>query len=891
MSPAGFVTREEKSQQLLVLVVDKTGIFGEHIAEKLHKDSTTVLVTAKHIASSEQMIVVPYAKVIPEIPEGNYSHMFFVWDGKSETLHVLEPLLQKAAADRAQFIFITDYHFYHEKIVRFIHQEYKSASLVFTGDVFGQLQYVSQVTKFFTEAKQTHRLALENVGLRHLYPVFFPDVVEALLRLGFGTEKGKIFLALPEHGITELRLAHILQQVDPIITIDFKKEEQPQVFLPQGIFLFGSNDDSARKLQDSYTDIAAGKEISVRNSLVFSPLAVNTEKKAQKKKTKKRLFFFTLLLLLLVSPLIFLLFYLGLGGIILYASSNMLKSGHYQEAEQFAKTATNLFSLSSAEIQYLRVIPLGNTLLPLSNLSQKGSYYSLLLGNSASAVLDFSQVAKGKSQNPDADFLSGLASLKNIVASLQTAPSSLRLDGISLASLGNSVSPLSSMLDVGQSLFGFPKPQTYLVLFQNNAELRPGGGFIGSYALITLNKGRLTALSLHDVYDADGQLKGHIEPPFPIRRYIPQQNWFLRDSNFDVAFSQDGANAAYFLKAETGQTVDGVIGVDLTFVKNILALTGPVYVVSYNQTVTASNFFALTESHAQKNSFAGSTQKKDFLTALFSAMQNKVTDLHSISLATVLPLISSIKSKDVVFSFSDPLMQDVFSVNGLSSSLWDGRKAASNTINDFTGINEANLGVNKANYFVTRSVAQSLTIANTGSISGVLHITYTNNSQKGVWPGGVYKNYLRVLLPLGTNITSIVIDGKVQTVIPAVTKYQVYEKSGFIAPIGLEVNATTEAGKQLFGFLLIIPEQTTQHITVSYSLPQKINTNAPTFTYNGWLFKQPGVDEYPYAFALTVPNTFSLLQKPSWLAGQGSAVSFTKSVDADTQFSLQFAHN
>jgi len=47
-------------------------------------------------------------------------------------------------------------------------------------------------------------------------------------------------------------------------------------------------------------------------------------------------------------------------------------------------------------------------------------------------------------------------------------------------------------------------------------ELRPGGGFIGSYAILSVDKGKITNFKIYDVYDADGQLKNHIEPPFAI---------------------------------------------------------------------------------------------------------------------------------------------------------------------------------------------------------------------------------------------------------------------------------------------------------------------------------------------------------------------------------------
>ena len=67
-------------------------------------------------------------------------------------------------------------------------------------------------------------------------------------------------------------------------------------------------------------------------------------------------------------------------------------------------------------------------------------------------------------------------------------------------------------------------------------ELRPTGGFIGSYAIMTFDKGRLAEIVVNDVYTADGQLKGHVDPPEPIRKYLGEGGWFLRDSNWDPDF-------------------------------------------------------------------------------------------------------------------------------------------------------------------------------------------------------------------------------------------------------------------------------------------------------------------------------------------------------------------
>ena len=75
------------------------------------------------------------------------------------------------------------------------------------------------------------------------------------------------------------------------------------------------------------------------------------------------------------------------------------------------------------------------------------------------------------------------------------------------------------------------KRREYLVLLQNEAELRPGGGFIGSLGFLSFEGGYLLNFEVKDVYEADGQLKGHVEPPEEIKTYLGEAGWYLRDAN------------------------------------------------------------------------------------------------------------------------------------------------------------------------------------------------------------------------------------------------------------------------------------------------------------------------------------------------------------------------
>src|SRR3989338_4365332 len=81
-----------------------------------------------------------------------------------------------------------------------------------------------------------------------------------------------------------------------------------------------------------------------------------------------------------------------------------------------------------------------------------------------------------------------------------------------LSSISYSLDAVDSLLPVASAFSKNTGKKTYLVLFQNNLEIRPTGGFIGSYGLLTIEDGHVSDFRIFDVYQADGQLKGHVEP-------------------------------------------------------------------------------------------------------------------------------------------------------------------------------------------------------------------------------------------------------------------------------------------------------------------------------------------------------------------------------------------
>lgn len=333
-------------------------------------------------------------------------------------------------------------------------------------------------------------------------------------------------------------------------------------------------------------------------------------------------------------------------------------------------------------------------------------------------------------------------------------------------------------------VLGKDQPKTYLLLFENNTELRPTGGFIGSFGILTFDSGRIADLTINDVYSADGQLNGHVEPPTPIKDYLGEANWWLRDSNWDPDFPTSAKRAEWFLDKEMGRSVDGVMSIDLEPVKNILKYTGPVFLPDYNMEITSDNLYEKTQAEVQNNFFPGSRKKASFLTALSRSLLSVVSKLNPGQKMGILKTFySGLDERHVqVFIHNDDLQ------NAVSQLSWDGGVATPSCgeacYPDFTGDVEANLGVNKSNYFIERSQNLEVRISS-GTIERTLTISLKNNSNPALGLAAKYKTYTRILVPSDSEVESVtLVNGNSrQQISPDVSVVKNRKEVGFLMEV------------------------------------------------------------------------------------------------------------
>jgi hypothetical protein len=420
------------------------------------------------------------------------------------------------------------------------------------------------------------------------------------------------------------------------------------------------------------------------------------------------------------------------------------------------------------------------------------------------------------------------------------------------------------LAEVLPDLLGHDRPKTYLVLFQNNTELRPTGGFIGSFALLTIYQGKVSDLFFDNVYNLDGQLelRGLTQAaPCPLCRLSP--NWAMRDANWFIDFPTSARKVAEFYSEIGSEELDGVIAIDPVFVKDFLQLTGPVYLSKWNETITAENLVELLQYKVDIE-YKDSEDPKLIMVDLTKAVMDRLLRIERSEWKRSMDLIkSNLDRKHIlVYPFDAP------SVRFMAQMKWDG--GIDQVDRDYLTVNNANISANKASQFLQQKYDLTTQIQIDGSVENTLHIDYQNTSTWD-WPGDEITNYQRVCVPLGSEL----VDAR-----PGESDQG--GKKGITAVI-------EESGKTCFADeVSILPNQSVS-VTYVYRLPFNIASNAGQ-AYSFLVQKQPGTD------GISLKRTV-LFDAVQWEALQGSAnlelvdkgtIEGTWNLDTDISYQVVF---
>ena len=287
--------------------------------------------------------------------------------------------------------------------------------------------------------------------------------------------------------------------------------------------------------------------------------------------------------------------------------------------------------------------------------------------------------------------------------------------------------------------------RTYLILFQNDKELRASGGFLTSYALLTLREGNVADVISADTFDLDQRI-GLITPPHPVlSRFLMVDHWFARDANFSPDYVESAKMFYDFWQMVPNPKIDGIFALDTEVPSELLKVLGPVKIAGFEEDVNSENVVDLMSERAR--GMREQAGRKALIGLVMSAMEGKIFDAPQEQwgpmFSTVLKLLY--EKHLLLYSF-DPEIQSFFEAFNYAGRVRD-------YPGDYLYVNDTNLAGGKANFFIEQTVTKETREENGRLVSDLtVHYKNTGEFAPEINPG--YQDYVRIYIPKGSELIS-----------------------------------------------------------------------------------------------------------------------------------------
>src|SRR3989344_5855265 len=413
-------------------------------------------------------------------------------------------------------------------------------------------------------------------------------------------------------------------------------------------------------------------------------------------------------------------------------------------------------------------------------------------------------------------------SIRTKIASLQS----------SLVSSGEVLKNIKPLLAFLPKLLVQAETQTYLLIFQNDAEIRGSGGFLTAYAILETFRGKITPVLSQDIYELDNKFGKRLPAPEPIKKYLPLvYNFHLRDMNLspDFTVSMDTFLPNY---KEVAQYKDfnGVIAMDTQIVVDLLKILGPVGVADWGrydaeiiEECNCPQVVYKMEDYATRPTYYIKANRKGMIGPLMHSILLNVMNSPKKLWPQFMEIgLKNINAKHLMFYFpDDPAMQqaaDAFNASGRVKEFEA----------DYFYLNDTNFAGAKSNLYVTQDIDQAIEVASDGTITKTVTITYTNPEPPddcnlesgGLCLNGLLRDWVRLYVPEGSQLVEVL-------------------------GSGIEATVNKELGKTVLeAFIELRPESRTKLI-YKYTLPFKKSGD-----YRLLIQKQPGAKNHHYTVTL-----------------------------------------
>lgn len=410
-------------------------------------------------------------------------------------------------------------------------------------------------------------------------------------------------------------------------------------------------------------------------------------------------------------------------------------------------------------------------------------------------------------------------------------------------------------------LAGYPASTNYLMLFHNNDELRPGGGFIGSYGVIKVKDAELTDIRTDDTYNLDDKFEGTIEMPWQIQTLLSPgiRTWYFRDSAWTPDFPTNAEKADWFYHTEGGtEDFNGIVALTPEFIEKLMEITGPISVPGQPKEFNSENFTSLLQYYVERR-FAEigipEEYRKSIIGEIADVLIDRIFKLEREKWDDLLITIGqSMEQKHFLLYFKNDEIQDY-----IQDKNWGGDVKSVTDDTDYLMVIDSNMASRKTDQFMERSWHYNIDF--TEEYPQVkLDLNYSNTSLGFSWLTTRYRSWTRVYTPLGSKIVKVTGNEK---------------DPKYYTNLDTDYEITEEFGKQAFGTFLNVEPGESKTITFEYELPWKSTDYLKNNEYNILVQKQIGTIKPGVKIIATLPESHPYLN----YAGEGEVEKINGSVE------------
>ena len=388
---------------------------------------------------------------------------------------------------------------------------------------------------------------------------------------------------------------------------------------------------------------------------------------------------------------------------------------------------------------------------------------------------------------------------------------------------------MKNLSDLGSSvseIFGGEGLRRYLLVFQNPHEIRPTGGFLGSFALIDVKDGKIVNIDVPagGSYDLQGQLNEYVEPPTPL--LLSNKRWEFQDANWFPDFPASAEKMMWFYRHSRDITVDGVIAINSSVLERLLSIFGPISDEKRNLTITSENAIAQIQKIVEEGPEKKANKPKQILSDLAPQFINYFFNLKNEQIAPLLISLSeALEQKEIQAYFTDSETEETIKSFG-----WGGQIIQTKNNQDYLFVVNTNIQGQKSDANIKQTISHQMVVAEDGTVTDSVIITRTHTGTPGEKLYGQPNiDYIRVYVPLNSQLTSaggFIWPDEKSFRAPDLWTRKDSTLDNLEKEVGIDENTgtriTNEFGKTAFGNWIILEPGETKQIHFTYRLPYKI---------------------------------------------------------------------